>query len=76
MFCVIPLLSPTQLPVAIADSILCENKVDFEITFSEENFFLFIDFCNEYWISLIRIPKLTLNKLASKSPESLTLLFA
>ena len=34
----IPLLSPTQLPVAIADSILWENNVDFEITFNEENF--------------------------------------
>ena len=45
MFCVIPLLSPVQLPVAIADSTLCENNVDFAIIFIEKNFFLFVDFC-------------------------------
>jgi len=31
MFWVIPLLSPIQLPVAIADSTLWENNVDFAI---------------------------------------------
>ena len=63
MFCVIPLLSPVQLPVAIADSILWENKVDFAIILMEKNFFLLTDFCKEYLISLIKIPKLTLNKM-------------
>ena len=75
MFCVTPLLSPVQLPVAIADSTLCENNVDFAIIFMEKNFFLFDDFWIAYWISLIKIPRLTLNKLASKSPDNLTLLF-
>ena len=62
MFCVTPLLSPVQAPVAIADSTLCENKVDFARTFIEKYFFLLEDFCNEYCISLIKIPKLILNK--------------
>ena len=67
--------SCNYLPNALAHLEAHQNKVDFAIILIEKNLFLLDDFCNEYRMSLIKIPKLTLNKVANKSPESLTLLF-